>query len=105
MPRENDEDCAIHSAVIPGRHAVGSPESIRRSDGYGFRARGLAPAPRNDDEVCGPGHAGRRGVVAGTWNFALAMRSQNHDKRTAPRWEVYGWMQRQKPKPSKDRSR
>ena len=54
MPRENGGACAIHSAVIPGRHEVASPDSIRRSDGYGFRARGLTPAPRNDDRDMRP---------------------------------------------------
>jgi hypothetical protein len=39
------------SPVIPGRRAAASPESIRRSRGYGFRARELAPAPRNDGRV------------------------------------------------------
>jgi len=29
------------STIIPGRREARSPESIRRSDGYGFRARGL----------------------------------------------------------------
>jgi hypothetical protein len=38
----------LFSVVIPGRAERASPESILRSSGYGFRVRGLTPAPRND---------------------------------------------------------
>ena len=41
---------ATHSAVIPGRPEGPGPESITTDSDYGFRARGLAPAPRNDAE-------------------------------------------------------
>jgi ATP-dependent DNA helicase UvrD/PcrA len=41
---------ATHSAVIPGRAEGASPESITTDSDNGFRARGLAPAPRNDAE-------------------------------------------------------
>ena len=37
---------APHSAVIPGRPEGPGPESITTDGDYGFRARGLAPAPR-----------------------------------------------------------
>jgi error-prone DNA polymerase len=47
----SDWDCTlepISPPVIPG-HAEGvSPESITTNRAYGFRARGLTPAPRND---------------------------------------------------------
>ena len=45
---------AAHSAVIPGRAEGASPESITTDSEYGFRARGLAPAPRNDAEADAP---------------------------------------------------
>ena len=43
----------IERSVIPGRRTqpwlrAASPESILPGRGYGFRARGLKPAPRND---------------------------------------------------------
>src|SRR5205823_11673750 len=43
----------IEKFVIPGRRTqawlrAASPESILPGGGYGFRARGLKPAPRND---------------------------------------------------------
>src|SRR5262245_25446168 len=54
-------ECEPPSAVIPGRRIAGkftqpayswlhaaSPESITTAAEYGFRARGLTPAPRND---------------------------------------------------------
>ncbi len=41
------------STVIPGRAESASPESITSAAEYGFRARGLAPASRNDEEKCG----------------------------------------------------
>jgi error-prone DNA polymerase len=46
----SDWDCTLEeiSAVIPGRHEVASPESITTNRDYGFRARELTPAPRND---------------------------------------------------------
>jgi hypothetical protein len=47
MPRENDDACAVHTAVIPGRAKGASPESISLAAAYGFRARRFA-APRND---------------------------------------------------------
>jgi protein ImuB len=37
------------SAVIPGRAEGANPESITTNREYGFRVRGLVPAPRNDD--------------------------------------------------------
>ena len=40
------------STVIPGRAESASPESITSAAEYGFRARGLAPASRNE-EKCG----------------------------------------------------
>jgi hypothetical protein len=39
----------IHSAVIPGRRAAASPESIITVRGYGFRTRAFG-AIRNDAE-------------------------------------------------------
>jgi hypothetical protein len=43
LPREKDEVCVYNaSAVIPGRRVAASPESIRRSRGYRFRARASA---------------------------------------------------------------
>ena len=45
---------ATSSAVIPGRAEGASPESITTDSEYGFRARGLAPAPRNNAEADAP---------------------------------------------------
>jgi isoleucyl-tRNA synthetase len=42
-------DKPFSSSVIPGRPEGPGPESITTGVEYGFRARGLAPAPRNDD--------------------------------------------------------
>jgi DNA ligase-associated metallophosphoesterase len=39
------------SPVIPGRRDAASPESIIPVAEYGFRVRGLAPAPRNDGSI------------------------------------------------------
>ena len=41
------------TAVIPGRPEGPGPESITTDQDYGFRARGLTPAPRNDDGESG----------------------------------------------------
>jgi error-prone DNA polymerase len=46
----SDWDCTLEPLVIPGRDEVASPESITTDRDYGFRARGLAPAPRNDGD-------------------------------------------------------
>src|SRR3954469_7508876 len=42
------------SDVIPGRAEGASPESITTDSDDGFRARGLAPAPRNDADAALP---------------------------------------------------
>jgi DNA helicase-2/ATP-dependent DNA helicase PcrA len=42
---------AARSDVIPGRAEGASPESITSDSDDGFRARGLAPAPRNDADA------------------------------------------------------
>ena len=39
------------SSVIPGRREAASQESITPAAEYGFRARGLTPASRNDEEI------------------------------------------------------
>ena len=45
---------AARSDVIPGRAEGASPESITTDNDDGFRARGLAPAPRNDADAALP---------------------------------------------------
>src|SRR6476469_4160883 len=45
---------AARSDVIPGRAEGASPESITTGSDDGFRARGLAPAPRNDADAALP---------------------------------------------------
>src|SRR6476660_1747520 len=45
---------AARSDVIPGRAEGASPESITTDSDDGFRARGLAPAPRNDADAALP---------------------------------------------------
>jgi len=56
--------------VIPGHREAMGPESIRRSQGYGFRTR-HSVAPRNDGDKCqtafgkkdwAPAFAGANGV-------------------------------------------
>src|SRR6476660_2629573 len=42
---------AARSDVVPGRAEGASPESITSDSDDGFRARGLAPAPRNDADA------------------------------------------------------
>jgi hypothetical protein len=42
----------IYIPVIPGRREAAGPEStLRSATGYGFRVRGLKPAPRNDELI------------------------------------------------------
>jgi error-prone DNA polymerase len=47
---ESDWDCTLEplSSVIPGQPEGLGPESITTNGDYGFRARGLTSAPRND---------------------------------------------------------
>jgi hypothetical protein len=45
-------DCCrcVHRIVpISGKPEIGCGEPMPTAEGYGFRARGQAPAPRNDD--------------------------------------------------------
>jgi len=42
------------SSVIPGRREAANPESIAPAAAYGFRARGLTSASRNDSEFGAP---------------------------------------------------
>jgi error-prone DNA polymerase len=104
----SDWDCTLESRhppdVIPGRadrRSAASPESITTDREYGFRARGLAPAPRNDalrgaPDVVGrapqgdarihPRHASMQHDIRGTHALRLGFRqisglSQAHAER------------------------
>jgi protein ImuB len=49
LPTDRIERLREVSSVIPGRREAASPESITPAAEYGFRARGLTPASRNDE--------------------------------------------------------
>jgi glycolate oxidase FAD binding subunit len=50
---------SVQSNVIPGEPAGRGPESITPVGEYGFRARGLSPAPRNDERDAADRHVWR----------------------------------------------
>lgn len=74
----SDWDCTLEplSSVIPGRHEVAGPESISTNGGYGFRARGLTPALRNDgiESKLHPRHASMKDDIRSTHALRLGFR-------------------------------
>jgi protein ImuB len=61
--RDSSRSSPSNTLVSRGRRKAASPESIIPAAEYGFRARGLTPAPRNDEEKTGRGIViyGKRG--------------------------------------------
>ena len=72
----SDWDCTLEATVIPGQPEGLGPESINTNRNYGFRARGLAPAPRNDGgEVrLHPRHISMQNDIRATHALRLGLR-------------------------------